>query len=265
LREGCLVSSVESSQLLIDLGCTALQAKIYLTLLALEKATVKTLAKQANVARAEVYRILNELQGKKLVQKIIAAPTEFKAIPLPECLEYLVTCKREEALRLQSEAAKLIKNFKEEKTALAEEPRFLVVNGKKQYLQLFANLISEAEKSIDVMTTLERFAVLQCFLEKYLLERLENGVKVRFILENIENKQALKEHQKLMVESPLVSFRYARASHHVPIIIFDGKKAAIAMSLERKPFESPSLFSTSPTIIHALKSCYDAMWEKAEK
>ena len=63
-------SSDESIQLLIELGCTALQTKVYLNLLALENATAKTLAKKANIARAETYRVLNELQEKTLLKKL---------------------------------------------------------------------------------------------------------------------------------------------------------------------------------------------------
>jgi sugar-specific transcriptional regulator TrmB len=65
-----LSSIYESNQLLIELGCTALQAKVYLNLLALENTTAKTLAKKANIARAEAYRILNELQEKNLLKKL---------------------------------------------------------------------------------------------------------------------------------------------------------------------------------------------------
>jgi len=258
-----LVDYDESNRLLNELGCTALQAKIYLALLASEKVTVKTLANQADVARAEVYRILNELQEKKLVQKIIAAPIEFRAIAMSDCLAFLLDYKKREILRLQSKAAKVLQKFKEEKTVRVEEPNFLLIRRKKQYLDLAVKLIVEAKESIDVITTLNRFNALRVSLEKYFVERANNGVKMRFMMEKTENKQVLKEHQKLMMKYPLISFRYTRVGEQPPMIIFDRKKATIVTSLEELPFESPILFSTSPIIIRALGLCYDTMWEKA--
>ena len=67
-----------------------------------------------------------------------------------------------------------------------------------------------------------------------------------------------------MVDYHSVSFRYARLVDQVCMIIFDEERATIVTSLEENPFEAPCLFTTSPTIVHALEISYDVSWKKAE-
>jgi hypothetical protein len=167
-------------------------------------------------------------------------------------------------LRLQSRAAILLKKVNEDRKTPAREPTFRLIGGKKRFLHLLANYILGAKESIDVMTTSERFIVLRFFLEKYFVERAKVGVKLRFLLDKKGNEKAAKEHQQLMESYHSVSFRYARLVDQVPMIIFDGEKATIVTSLEKNPFEAPSLFTTSPTITHALEISYNVLWNKAE-
>ena len=80
----------ETIHTLMELGLTGLQSKVYLTLAAMEKANGKTLWKSSGVARQDVYRILDELQNKGLIEKILATPMQYKAIPLQEGLSILL-------------------------------------------------------------------------------------------------------------------------------------------------------------------------------
>jgi sugar-specific transcriptional regulator TrmB len=60
----------EFVQILTRLGLTISQAKVYLALLELKKATGKITAKHSEVARQEAYRVLGELQEKGRVSDI---------------------------------------------------------------------------------------------------------------------------------------------------------------------------------------------------
>jgi sugar-specific transcriptional regulator TrmB len=75
---------------LIQLGLTQNQSRLYLSLLSLGKAIGKTLSRETGFARQEVYRILEELHDRGLVEKSIATPTEFSAIKVQEAISILV-------------------------------------------------------------------------------------------------------------------------------------------------------------------------------
>ncbi len=71
----------ESIGLLTQLGFNITQAKLYLALSKLGEADARTLSKEANVPRPEVYRTLDELQKKGLVEKESPHHTGLKPPP----------------------------------------------------------------------------------------------------------------------------------------------------------------------------------------
>jgi sugar-specific transcriptional regulator TrmB len=69
-------------RLLEDVGFTKTQAKLYMTLLGFEETDGRTISAKAKIPRQEVYRTLDELEKKGLVEKVISSPYKFKATPL---------------------------------------------------------------------------------------------------------------------------------------------------------------------------------------
>jgi hypothetical protein len=89
----------EIVRILTRLGLTISQSKVHLALFELKKATGKITAKHSKVARQEAYRVLDELQEKGLVEKIIARPTEFEPIPIDDCIYILIKGKKMKFLK----------------------------------------------------------------------------------------------------------------------------------------------------------------------
>jgi sugar-specific transcriptional regulator TrmB len=69
------MSDDENTDLLLGLGLTLNQAKIYLAILKLEKTTVSEVAKFSKVRREDVYRILPSLEKMGLVERLLGKPT----------------------------------------------------------------------------------------------------------------------------------------------------------------------------------------------
>jgi sugar-specific transcriptional regulator TrmB len=59
----------KENQILMDLGLTCVQAKVYLTLIKLRNPTVKMISKISNVVSQDVYRIMPRLQKLGLAGK----------------------------------------------------------------------------------------------------------------------------------------------------------------------------------------------------
>jgi len=103
----------EDVQALTSIGLTVLQAKVYLTLVKLGKATIKTISKTAEVARQDIYRVTSELHKLGLVEKVIAAPNEFKAIPLTEGISILLQRMHEERAESHKKIKKLMRRYRD--------------------------------------------------------------------------------------------------------------------------------------------------------
>ena len=125
-------------QTLINLGLSLLQAKVYMNLVNLEQADVKTIAKASNVARTDTYRIMRTLEKTGLAEKIIALPTMYRATPIRQGYSLLLQNKTREHVNLQKKTIELIKNHHESnhKTALQkEETEFVVTSSESTFFQ----------------------------------------------------------------------------------------------------------------------------------
>ena len=110
-----MASKDEATQLLIVLGLTLSQARIYLTLSHSGACTVKTISKFSQVAREHVYEVMPQLQDLGLVEKIIGTPSKFNATPIQEGLHTLFQRRTRKTREMQKQKMELIKSCKNNK------------------------------------------------------------------------------------------------------------------------------------------------------
>lgn len=131
------MQNVEAVDVLVKLGLTELQAKTYLTLTQLKTAEVKKIAAQSNIARQDIYRIMPVLEELGLVEKIIATPILYKAIPLSEGTLMLFQRRKEEEAKLKS-SLKLLVDNREENSKMApqeENLEFVITSERKRFVR----------------------------------------------------------------------------------------------------------------------------------
>jgi sugar-specific transcriptional regulator TrmB len=117
---------------LIEAGLTPNQAKLYLCLLKVNTATVSALSKETKFARQEVYRVLQELHGIGLVNKIISNPTQFEAVPIQEGASLLLSQKITELEETKIQVQSLINEYYVEKQGVqTQEYKFHLIPAKK--------------------------------------------------------------------------------------------------------------------------------------
>ena len=185
----------EDAQALTRLGLTSSQAKVYLALLELEKATARTLSKCSNVARQEAYRILAELQEKGLVEKIIAMPTEFKSIPIEDCLHILIERKKTEISETQKKATKLLQKLKEKnsKNTLQEDETRFSLSSEQAAVRRKKGTLNAVQRSFDVVTSWRNpHADLFIHMEE-IGEALQRGVEIRVIIDKPDEEKLLSD------------------------------------------------------------------------
>jgi len=253
----------EDVQTLTRLGLTALQAKIYLALLKLEKATGRTLSQHSKVARQEAYRLLAELQEKGLVEKILGVPTEFKPIPIEDCLFILIERKKSEISEIQKKATELLQNLKEKNSKNArqeEESQFILVPRKGNYFQKIRKVFENSQTSIDAITTSRRFLSIMFIFGQDVEKALKRGVKMRILTEKPEDENSLPENVKALKQNPLYRVRYLPTPPLAPLLIIDKKEVTIVTSARAGLNESPTLWSNNPSLIAVFRGYFETAW-----
>jgi sugar-specific transcriptional regulator TrmB len=95
-------SKTDGIRYLTELGLSRIQANLYFNLIIYGRTDARNLASLTNTPRTEVYRALNELQEKGLVDRELGSTLKFLAVPPSHGLQAVIDSKIEEANRMQS-------------------------------------------------------------------------------------------------------------------------------------------------------------------
>jgi sugar-specific transcriptional regulator TrmB len=206
--------------------------------------------------------VLTELHEKGLIEKILLIPTEYKALPIEEAANLLIDRKKKEICDIEKQATKLLKKLKEElKNNLPTEAQFILLPEKGKYIERTLKLIRNSKTGLDVLTTPERFRVLDPFLYEELKKALSRGVKVRLLV-----RKPWKEHPQLSIpknlrQNPLFHLRLGNEPSDTIMSMVDNQEANIVTSERKNLDESTTLWTNNQAIIRIIQSYFEKLWE----
>ncbi len=230
----------------------------------LEKSTAKEIANQSNIARQEVYRLLAELQKKSLIERIIASPTQFKAIPFEEGLLILVRRKEKEVSEIKKKMCTILNNFTQSnvKTAADKDAsQFAYIPGREAFVLKLKKIVENVEETIDI--SIENKAHLQSvfLLSEDIKKNLRKGIRYRVITDDSDDIKSLKKVQKF-IKMPGYMIKTLMGPR-IQFAIFDEKEVILACVSGLNFAESPSLWSNNPNLILIVQKHFESMWKKA--
>ncbi len=260
----------EDVDALTCLGLTVLQAKVYLALTSSGKATIKTISKTANVARQDIYRLVAELQELGIVEKIIAAPNEFRAIPLRDGINILLKRKQKENSDAHKKALKLIRRRMDESTNAQpeeESPQFIMIPEKKALTLRLREAIETAQESIDATCSWKKFPQGLNILAEAFKKALRRGVKIRFIVEKPEHINSWPKTAQVFMKNPYFKLRTIPYPPTGILGIYDKKEVLLATSPTGSAVGSPALWTSNSSLLAIVQEYFEQIWltSKTEK
>jgi len=84
------LTELDKTDLLVGLGLTPNQAKVYQTILKLGNTTVGQIAKSTPVRREDIYKVLPALEKMGLIEKLLGKPAIIRATPVAGALTSLI-------------------------------------------------------------------------------------------------------------------------------------------------------------------------------
>jgi sugar-specific transcriptional regulator TrmB len=263
----------ETTYILNRLGLTSSQVKVYLTLLKLDKATAKTIASNSKVARQEVYRVLVELEDSGLVERIIAIPTEFKAVTIENGLAFLIGERRKELTEIQNEAKKLspkIQNYLKQRENKGENlqrgtPEFVLIPESKALLLRMEKALDATQKTIETVNPKEWFLQVLFNLSDKFKKVLERGVKIRCLINEPLDTSSWTATIQNIIENPLFEIRILSENPKENFWIYDMKEVLFATASIQNNKQFPVLCTTATPLIGISENYFNETWKKAVK
>jgi sugar-specific transcriptional regulator TrmB len=190
---------------LMSFGLSGNEAKVYLALLQLKKASARAIARLSNIPRQETYRVLPRLEKLGMIEVIIDKPTKFFAINPEEVLSELIKHQqevlssqiselREKKTTLESELKKV-----EGKSAGLAEPEpihFALISGQRLINEKIREMLQNAKSEVLwIAPNMEIRRAIIYDRDRMLRKCAQRNIKIRIVTE-IDEKN-LKEVDKL--------------------------------------------------------------------
>ncbi len=257
----------ENVHFLVKTGFTLTEARLYITLLKAGKTDAGTIQKLTKVPRPAVYRALNDLLDKGFIEKEIAMPNNFKALPIHLAMQIVVKQKKEECREIEKKTAEFLEKFREFEDKNVQEPeyKFTVLNGRERIIQKMKQQHDKAKSSVDILSTLPRWLqiVEECF-DNY-KRALSRGVKYRVIVETPESKPNLTKEVQTLLESPNFKLKITSNSRKTNSAIFDKKEATFNFFPSKIIAESPLIWTNHPSFMTMCQDHFTTTWKSARK
>ncbi len=239
------------------------QAKIYLALVSLGKANAKKIAQTAKIDNAEVYRQIEKLHKKALIEKILKTPVEYKPFPLNEVTKIFLQQRNRENAEIEKEVKFLLRRTAKSPDTVEEDRISIIPKG--EYRKNFTiKEMEQAKTEILWYTQIERIPLAQRYYHKQWIKNFARGVRHRTLSElNRPTEKILNYIQKFKKDNPKFEIRFTSPHILTTFAIFDN--TTIHFSTERLTALANSrvLYTNNAQIVKLSKDYFEMRWESA--
>jgi len=263
------LSELEKTDLLMGLGLTPNQAKVYQTILKLGNATVIQIAKSSSVRREDVYKVLSTLEKMALVEKLLGKPAVIRATPVAGALASLVLDEKVKSdERIASMKAKfqvLSKAKWVQPITVGEEQSFyaLLPEGKAVITRLTSSIISSKSNVLWVDTPKEILHLIS-LLSTEIKSAIHNRVEIKLIIEDFRPDEDQKKQVQHTINTESINVRFNPQPLN-RFEIFDDKEAMISTNRKNTSEGTSALWTTDNNLIGILKGYFETAWSESKE
>ncbi len=245
-----------------EIGFTQTQAKIYLALLKTGETDVKTLEKIGKTTNQVIYRALNELQGRGLVEKKVTSPLQYEAVPINQAIEVILSEKKNEIHNLLEKSKEII-NIIEQQLVLEDlehDFQISVIETKQSIINKSKLANQKVKKTVDCCSTFQRWIQMGQEISDTIKKAQDREVKYRIILEKPSDKVCLPQELKKIVQCKNCQIRLAPDKLKINAVVFDGKYASFNYYTPKSFAESPMVWTNHPAIVTGFEYYFLNKW-----
>ncbi len=257
---------MERLRYLMELGLTRTQAILYLNLTLHGESDARLLAYWTSLPRTEIYRALSELQEKGFVDKEVASPLKFSAVPPSLCLHDVINHKYSQVREME----KTLKQFANEYNTKqgqekANDFKFTIIEGRYRIVSKIKQQHDSARSTVDIVSFLPRFLLIsQECLSNY-KKACKRGVQYRIILglptEQQSLSDSLPENIKRAHSNENTKIKTTVGFQKANSATFDRKQTSFSYYPDRLITQSPLILTNHPCIVEFAMNSFDKMWD----
>jgi sugar-specific transcriptional regulator TrmB len=255
-------------ELLVRLGLTFTEAKVFLALCTIGTSTAKMLSENAGVAREVIYQVMPTLQKKNIIETQLTTPQSYTAIPTEYAFAILLEQKTEENKKTKQEITQALKALKTiPKPNSNDYHQITIIPPGKAVLSKMATEMRNVQKNVDMIVTWQKFLKWNRLHRKNEINQAKQR-NVRF--------QILVEKESVQSEEPPlrpavfgskyfenIHIRFAANATLTNMVIFDDEKVFLDIAQNQRSLEMSCMYSNNPCLTPLATAYFQTNWEKA--
>jgi len=258
---------------LTEFGLTINQAKVYLSTVKQGLISVNEIAGFTKLYRQDIYKVLGKLEKMGLITIKVNTPIMIEAIPVKKALNSLLSAERKKAkerlTRLEINSKELIgilgtqQQLKEKK----EDPQFTLMKAYAAINNKADMTFENARINCSIVTNLELITQWKYYFHKHFQTLAEKQVKVRVIVETLENENenvTKKAIKKIIPNNSDFTVKLIRKSKSKPYHIIDQKELWIKTRKKTQSGFPCVLLTNSKNVIQLYEENFEHMWNNPQ-
>ncbi|MEM4311010.1 MAG: helix-turn-helix domain-containing protein [Nitrososphaerales archaeon] len=251
--------------MIVELGFSNSEAKVIEALHYLREGTVRQIYERTRLDRAEIYRILNKLNSKGMLEEIIEFPKKFRIIPLHDIFKLKLREEENRLKKLNEKTSNLLielSTFPKLDNTFEAMDRFEFIVGGSNIIKLQSKLLTKCRNV--VRSVLDIYGPYRTLgqTKGIVCELINKGIEVRYLLPvNSINFEQVKELINLGIKVKNLKDIKSR------IMMVDSSDALLITSnnlIPRYSKEDKALWIRSKILTHTMVQMFDFIWEKTE-
>jgi sugar-specific transcriptional regulator TrmB len=257
---------------LVELGLTNSQAKVYLALVQIGSSKIGNISKTTGILRENLYQTIRSLENAGLVEKELGAANKYKAISPDEALSMLLRYKQKQVNELKTKTKTMMENLKKESGSRAtliedlqtiEDSKFVIISGKDVLIKKIKDILQKSQSDIDIVTSLTRFSSIIAEFAKDYRKALGRGAKIRIAIEkHVAEKGALDKVFSLK-RNPRFEAKYFSEPPQAILWIFDQKEAFVSLSATANLNETLGIWSNNSSFVALARNYFETQWNNS--
>ncbi len=227
------------------------------------------ISKFTKIARETIYKVLSQLKKKGLIQKAITNPKKYKAISLKTILQILHYQKTSQIHALEGLTKQVLTNHINSENDYAKyEFQYVLVPRKNQIVKNINHAIHDSKETVKIETSIKRYLqAINLHKEMYresFTNAISNGARFQIIIGPQPKEEEIPEEIKLLTKSPSISVKLVNTVPKIVMAIIDNKELFLMNEPSLGLVESSALWSNNQSLIMALTTCFNTLWEKEQ-
>lgn len=248
-------------------GLSAKEAHLYVLLLKYGPKTTGELAKMLRSYRVDIYRLVETLMEKGMIEESVEKPTKYAAVAVDAALAGAMMRRAYELRWMEEnreEVLKLAQEYLSSESIAGDLYTFKVIKGRANTLAIMEQLVTAAEERVTFVSSQVGISVLSAsgFIE-HCVEAVQRGVHVRCVTEIIPRNVST-------VRAALaggVQVRHYDNYEATHFLIVDARESLTTITFDTvrhgKDATDTAFWTNSPEYAQYLEASFELVWGAA--